>query len=263
MKKNSVSIVGSGWLGLPLAEHLIQQGYPVNLSTRRVEKLASFEQFGARPYLIDIDQLTFSDDFFDSDILICNITSKNQAGFTRLIEQIALSSIQHVLFISSSSVYLNTHTIVTENDDAEDSDSVLFQIEQAFQSCSHFDTTILRLSGLIGYQRHPGRFFSHGKVVSQPDAPVNLIHRDDCIGLISQIIEQSVWGDVFNGCADTHPSKRQFYSHARHLLDKPPPTFSDQTHGQTKTVSNAKIKQRLGYRFIYPDVMQIPFNEMG
>ena len=263
MKKNNVSILGSGWLGLPLAKDLIQQGYPVRISTRKTEKLVSFEQFGATPYIVDIDQALFPKAFFESDILICNITSKNQAGFDKLIEHIADSQIQHVLFISSSSIYLNANAVVTEDGDAEDTDNVLFQIEQTFQSCPHFDTTILRLSGLIGYQRHPGRFFSNGKVVPQPDAPVNLIHRDDCIKLISQILEQSAWGDVFNGCADTHPTKRQFYSHARHLLGEHPPTFSDQTLGQTKTVSNAKIKQRLGYHFIYPDVMQIPFNETG
>jgi len=263
MKKNSISILGSGWLGLPLATDFIQQGYPVRLSTRQTEKLTSFEQLGATPYLVDIDKALFPEGFFDSDSLICNITSKNQSGFTNLIDQIAHSPIQHILFISSSSVYLNTNTIVTEDEGAENPDSKLFQIEQAFQACSHFETTILRLSGLIGNQRHPGRFFANGKVVPLPDAPVNLIHRDDCIGLISQIIEQSAWGDVFNGCDDTHPTKREFYSHARHLLNQSPPIFSDQTHGQTKTVSNAKIKQRLGYHFKYPDVMQIPFNEMG
>jgi hypothetical protein len=47
--------------------------------------------------------------------------------------------------------------------------------------------------------------------VQQPYAPVNLIHRDDCIGIINAIIEQNVWAEVFNGCADTHPFKADIH----------------------------------------------------
>ena len=269
MTKNSLStqrlsILGSGWLGTPLAEHFVGQGYPVNLSTRKAEKLMPIKQLGAEAYLVDIDNDIYPSGFLaDADILICNITSKNKLGFASLIAQLAKSSIKHVLFISSSSVYRNTNALASEDADAEDPNSALYQIEQAFQACPEFTTTILRLSGLIGYRRHPGRFFANGKVVAQPDAPVNLIHRDDCIGLINQIIEQSAWGEVFNGCSDSHPTKRDFYSYARGLLGQPAPNFAYGAQNLTKIVSNAKIKQKLGYRFIYPDLMQIPFNEIG
>ena len=267
IKNNSsmprLSILGSGWLGSPLAQHFIAQGHQVKLSTRQAEKCESIKQLGAQPYLVDIDTPILPPDFFDSDILICNITSKNQAGYAALITQLAQSSIAQVLFISSSSVYRNTNALVAEDAGAEDPDSVLYQIEQAFQACPDFKTTVLRLSGLIGYRRHPGRFFANGKVVSQPDAPVNLIHRDDCIGLINKIIEQAAWGEVFNVCSDTHPTKRDFYSYTRSLLGESAPTFADGAQNQTKIVSNAKIKQNLGYQFIYPDVMKIPFNEIG
>jgi nucleoside-diphosphate-sugar epimerase len=139
----------------------------------------------------------------------------------------------------------------------------LYQIEQSFQKSPDFDSTILRLSGLIGYQRHPGRFFSHNKPVLNPDAPVNLIHRDDCIGLITAIIIKGAWGEVFNGCADTHPNKRDFYSHARQLVNQPPPLFAKTTEKQYKIVSNDKIKVQLGYEFLYPDLMNIHFTKDG
>jgi nucleoside-diphosphate-sugar epimerase len=270
MIKNSskiqrLSILGSGWLGSPLAEHLIEQGYRVNLSTRKPDKFEAITQLGAQPYLVNIDDSTSFPVAFlkEADTLICNITSKNKPGFASLIDQLAQSSIQHVLFISSSSVYRNTNALASEDTDAEDPDSTLYQIEQAFQACPEFTTTILRLSGLVGYRRHPGRFFANGKVIAQPDAPVNLIHRDDCIRLISQIIEQTAWGEVFNGCSDTHPTKRDFYSYARSLLGQPPPNFADGAQNMTKIVSNAKIKQKLGYHFIYPDLMKTAFNEIG
>lgn len=265
MNNKPISILGSGWLGFPLAASLINQGCQVNLSTRQTDKFANIKSIGAKPYLVDLDDSTSLSSGFldDAELLICNITYKNKAGFASLINQLSHSSVQYVLFISTSSVYRNTNDLVTEDEGAEDPDSVYYQIEQAFQACPNFKTTVLRLSGLIGYRRHPGRFFANGRVVQQPNSPVNLIHRDDCIGIITQIIQQAAWGQVFNGCSDTHPTKREFYSYARNLLGESAPIFADNTQIQTKIVSNAKIKQTLGYRFIYPDLMQIPFNEIG
>lgn len=150
---------------------------------------------------------------------------------------------------------------MTEDSHDEDTDSVLLHIETLFRANPNFKTTILRLSGLVGYSRHPGNFFANGKLVQHADVPVNLIHRDDCIGIIAAIINQDEWGEVFNACADTHPTKRIFYSHARALLGSSASSlsFADTNELEFKIVSNNKVKQQLNYQFIYPDVMTIPF----
>lgn len=256
-----ISILGSGWLGFPLAKDLMKLGHTINLSTRSIDKLASLTQTGITSYLVDIDDLsTEIQAFLAAEILIINITSKNKESFAKLIEEIEKSSIKNVLFISSTSVYKSANTIVKEDDAMEDTDSLLYQIEQLFSSNSHFKTTILRLSGLIGYSRHPGNFFKNGKSVPQPDAPVNLIHRDDCIGIINTIIKQKAWGEVFNGCATTHPTKREFYSYTRSLLNKPNPDFNNESASEYKIVSNEKVIKQLGYQFSHPDVMAIKFD---
>ena len=257
--KTTISILGSGWLGMPLARMFANLGHTIKLSTRTDTKFAEINSIHCEPYLVDIDTHTIDPSFLISDIVIINITSKNNDAFKSLVKQIEKSPIKYVLFISSTSVYKNTQSWVTESSHSELPESKLFQIEQLFSANNRFDTTILRLSGLIGYQRHPGLFFKQGKLVSSPDAPVNLIHRDDCIAIIKAIIEQCVWGEIFNACADNHPSKKQFYSHARSLLGQEAPSFSDSSESHYKIVSNDKIKQQLNYQFIYPDLMQIPF----
>jgi nucleoside-diphosphate-sugar epimerase len=259
----TISVLGSGWLGFPLAKSLLEQDYYVNLSTRNISKFSLLKQAGAKPFYFEIDHINDKmAEFLVANILIINITSKNLISFQSLINYIAQSPIKHVLFISSTSVYKNKNRLVTESDGDESTESILYQIEQSFQKSLDFDITILRLSGLIGYQRHPGRFFTHNKPISNPDAPVNLIHRDDCIGLIIAIIIKGAWGEVFNGCADTHPNRRDFYSYARQLLDAPPPLFTDTTESQYKIVSNDKIKAQIGYQFLYPDLMNIHFKKM-
>ena len=44
------------------------------------------------------------------------------------------------------------------------------------------DTTMIRFSGLIGYDRIPIKSIKRKKLVLNPDCPLNLIHRDDCVG---------------------------------------------------------------------------------
>lgn len=256
--KASVSILGSGWLGLPLAEHFVQLGYPVKASTRSEKRLSQIESRGATGFIVDIENLPDNiQRFLDSRILIINITSKNIEAFRALIKVIEISTVEKVLFVSSSSVYKNLNRVVTEEEGAENEQSVLFQIENLFRDNKHFATTIVRFAGLIGYTRHPGRFFKHGKVVQQADAPVNLIHRDDCVAIIYAIIEKEIWGEVFNAVADTHPVKREFYTQARKFLDLPPPEFSDAHELAYKIVSNQKVKRVLDYKFAFPDLMAI------
>ncbi len=259
IKIKTISILGSGWLGLPLAEHFITQGYQVHASTRSIDRLPELKRIKAEAFIVDIDNLGDISQFLQAGLLIINITCKNLTSFTQLIKQIEQSTIKKVLLVSSTSVYDNLNTVVTEDQGAELKDSPLWQIEQLFCHNAYFATTVVRFSGLVGYSRHPGRFFRSGKVVEQPDAPVNLIHRDDCIGITSAIIEQGVWGEVFNGCAATHPSKREFYTHARKLLNLPAPEFAQTFKPAYKIVSHAKVQQVLHYQFMHSDLMNMCF----
>ena len=259
--KPVISILGSGWLGLPLAELLAGSGFKVKASTRARNRLPLIEAKDVLAFLVDIENVTNRiQDFLESQILIINITSKNIEAFSRLIKEIENSNIEKVLFISSTSVYKNLNRVVIEDEGAEDIGSLLYQIEKLFQHNKNFQTSILRFSGLIGYSRHPGRFFKNGKSVQQSNTPVNLIHRDDCLGIITQIIEQDVWGEVFNATATTHPSKRDFYSYARQSLMLDNPDFVLNDDFQYKIVSNLKVRQVLNYQFIHPNLMELNFD---
>lgn len=215
-------------------------------------------QAGFNTYLVDIDQDSpIETHFLDADILIINITCKNLVGFERLVQEIERSSVSKVLFVSSSSVYQNLNREVTEDEAAENPDSPLFQIEQLFQQSSGFETSILRFSGLVGPGRHPGRFFRGGKVIKQPEAPINLIHLDDCIGIIDAILSHYAWGEVFNGCSDSHPSKREFYTQACGSAGFPIPEFAVAQTPAFKIVSNHKIKHQLGFHLHHPDLISL------
>ena len=199
--------------------------------------------------------------FLQSKVLIINIPSKDIDGFKRLVNEIEQSEIESVLFISSTSVYENSNTAITESDHAESMHHPLVIIENLFRDSDNFATTVVRFGGLIGYNRHPGRFFRGNKIVANPDSGVNLIHRDDCINIIEKIVVNECWGEVFNACADSHPTKREFYTHAAMLSGVPAPTFAESGEKACKIISNAKLKRMLDYSFLYPDLMAIRFAE--
>lgn len=257
--KNSISILGSGWLGLALAKSLQQNNKQIKLSTRSPDKIATISDSNISAYLVDIERLTESASaFLQSQTLIINITCKVKEAYQELIEAIQVSPIKQVLFISSTSVYPMQNGICNESDQLS-LDTPLREIEKLFTENTHFQTTILRFAGLVGPKRHPGRFFATGKKVRDANAKVNLIHLDDCIGIITAILEQQAWGQIFNGCADNHPSKKAYYSEMAKQLGYPEPDCLEPEVSATKEVSNQKVKSVLGYQFSYPDVYHFQY----
>ena len=165
----------------------------------------------ANPFVINIGSLSTNiQTFLQAEILIINIPVKNRGFFESLLKEIEKSKIKKVLFVSSTSVYKDENRVISESDGLELAESPLYKIETLLRDSKKFKITVVRFGGLIGYNRNPGKFFSKGKLVQNPDANVNLIHRDDCIGIIGQIIEQQVWGQEFNCCTDTHLQKGSF-----------------------------------------------------
>ena len=79
--------------------------------------------------------------------------------------------------------------------------------------------------------------------------PVNLIHLDDCIGIINHVIEQNIWGEVINGCCPEHPTRDEFYKKAAIVADVEPPLFDFSTEFKFKKVGTVKLTNQLGYTF--------------
>lgn len=254
---SNISILGCGWLGEPLAFFLKEKGFAVKGTTTSFDKLHRLQKEGIETFLLNLDSLEESIlPFLNADILIVNIPSKNIDGFQKLISYIEKSTIKKVLLVSSTSVYIDNNGTITENTLDRFSESPLLKIEQLFQKNNHFEATILRFGGLFGYTRKPGNFFSSGRSVSQPEATVNMIHRDDCVEIIYQIIIQNAWNETFNACADLHPTKRKFYSKATEVVGNPAPNFIEGESLSFKIIRNDKLKKCLNYTFKHSDIIK-------
>ncbi|MBP6757705.1 MAG: SDR family NAD(P)-dependent oxidoreductase, partial [Flavobacterium sp.] len=142
--------------------------------------------------------------------------------------------------------------VVTEetelNPDTE-SGKQLVQAEQLLQSNSNFKTTILRFGGLIGEDRHPIKFLAGRKNIENPNAPINLIHQDDCVGIIMEILKLNSWNETFNAVTPFHPSRKEYYTQKAIDLNLALPEFNTENSSFGKTISSSKIETVLGYSF--------------
>tara|TARA_B100000809_G_scaffold3324_1_gene3642 strand:+ start:105 stop:875 length:771 start_codon:yes stop_codon:yes gene_type:complete len=251
--KNKISILGCGWLGTALAKNLINLGYDVKGSTTSLKKIEKLNDIGIQPFIFDISKKeSYMSEFLSSEILIVSITSKNINDFKFFIKQVELSIIKNIIFISSTSVYPSNNQVVTEESFVEESS--LLQIENLFRS-NNLNVTILRFGGLVGYNRNPGKFHSIDRLIKDPEGFVNLIHRDDCLSIIEQLINQEIWGEIFNACSDDHPSRREFYTKKRKEVGIENSLFIEGANLTYKKVNSSKLKQHLNFRFKHPNLM--------
>ncbi len=272
---SAVSILGCGWLGLPLAKSLLLKGYVVKGSTTSESKLEVLKNAGISPFQIQLEahQIigTIEDFLKETDVLIIDIppglrresSTSNEITFVNkiknLIPYIEKSGIQKVIFVSSTSVYGDCFPIVeiTEeikpNPDTE-SGIQLAIVEALLQSNLNFKTTVIRFGGLLGEDRHPAKFLAGRTNVENPDAPVNLIQREDCIGIIEKILRQVQhdnweWNQTFNAVSPQHPKRKAYYHKKTEILNLPLPTFAKNSESKGKMISSKKVETILGYSF--------------
>ena len=260
-----ISILGCGWLGLPLAKSLLQNGHIIFGSTTSVEKITLLENAGITPFLIELSDVTIEGEIAsflkNSEILIIDIppklrrdSSENFVGkIQNLIPFIEKSSVKKVLFVSSTSVYSEGTTTITEDTipkpDTE-SGKQLLEAEQLLQSNKKFQTIVIRFGGLIGEDRHPIKFLAGRTNIENPDAPINLIHQMDCIRIIEAILQQDSKGnETFNAVAPYHPTRKEYYTQKAIELNLPLPEFNESKPSVGKLISSDKVEQVLGYSF--------------
>ena len=262
-----ISILGCGWLGLPLAKRLIEKGHSVNGSTTSENKLSVFEDAGINPFLVTLESESISENInsflTESEILIIDIPPKLRANtdfsqkifvdkIQNLIPLIEKSTVKKVLFVSSTSVYGDKNDFITEetipNPETESGKQLLLT-EEILQKNQNFGTTILRFGGLIGEDRHPVKFLAGKENLENPHATVNLIHQVDCINIIEAIIHQSKWNEVFNAVAPFHPTREEYYTQKARERNLLLPKFITEKSDLKKIISSQKIESILKYQF--------------
>ncbi len=271
MKNIKISILGCGWLGLPLAKKLLGNDYEVKGSTTSESKLEVFKNVGISPFLIKLEEneITGNLESFlaNTAVLIVDIPPKlrgnNKENFVQkiknLIPFVENSKVEKVLFVSSTSVYGDTFPIQERGEESAlnpdtEGGKQLVEVEKLLQSNENFQTTVVRFGGLIGPERNPAAFLAGKENVANPEAPINFIHQEDCIGIICAMLRQVEnetwnWNDTFNAVTPNHPNRENYYTEKALEMNLKVPTFVKDSTSIGKKISSKKLQNKLNYIF--------------
>ena len=275
-----ISILGCGWLGLPLGKFLVEKGHAVKGSTTSEDKISLLSSVGIEPFVIKFSpqmeagqssdyRLTalntdngkglpyYVSQFLDSEILIICIPPR--AGkfgedfhiqqIRSLIQYLPSSSIKSIIYTSSTSVYPELNREMTEDDEVLENHA-LIQVENLLKTLPQ-NVTILRCGGLMGGERIPAKYFA-GKTINTGKIPVNYVHQEDIIQIITMILEKGFWCETFNVVSPEHPLREEIYLKNCADLGFEKPIFEEATQQiPFKIISPQKLILRTGYEFKY------------
>ncbi len=278
----SISIIGLGWLGLPLAISLKKENYAEIRGTSRNEAKATAlkEKFAIDTYPLLIEgtetALPNYSPLFQSHIFVLNIPpGRGQDAVEQLYPQqiqLLLQAIINgskqgenkpwVIFTSTTGVYGPQNALLQEDSPCapqRDTAKAVYAAELLLNNYSQdIDSTILRLAGLVGAERQPGRFLAGKKNLDSGQTPVNLVHLTDLVSAVVLLIKKELKNDCFNICADEHPTHAQYYPAMCQLLGLEIPQFDNSSKTPLRVVDNSRFKQKSGFVYNYPNPLGFP-----
>ncbi len=218
---SKIGIIGCGWLGKALYKRLSQN-----------HTLECFDRVSTN------DNSTF----WQNDIIIISINTKN--NYLQTVKKIKKLSSKNIILCSSISIYREFIGEVDENTTITKK-SIQKEAEEIFDN-----TLILRLGGLMGYDRVAGRWKNNNKF---KDGEVNYIHRDDVINIIELSIQKNIKSGIFNLVAPLHPLRSSVHKVNSQKFGFKIGTFDGNI---SRVVSSQKIIDRLDYKFKYPNPLE-------
>jgi nucleoside-diphosphate-sugar epimerase len=231
----TIGMIGCGWLGNPLALHL-NKTHTVQCYTRSHRQESNLEY-------VYLPQGT--DRFWQHDLFIISISTKDNYLQSLKAFLLYIKPSASVILMSSTSVYKEFDTQVDET--SQITETTLQKEAEDLALSYRKNLLILRLGGLMGNDRISGKWKSASGFT---DGPVNYIHQEDILHIISKLIEKNIFRGVFNLVAPQHPLRSEVHKKNCKDFAFELGTFSGKTN---RTVSSDKLIKRLHYKFIHPD----------
>lgn len=264
-----VAILGCGWIGLELARYLKSRNYEVKGSVTRMERMEKLQQNGIVPYNIKLFENGIQGDITSflsgMEALVVDIPpglrKKSETNFLKkmqnLVPYIEKSGIKKLVYTSSTSVYKDTNEIPeyteeSETDNTNDAAIQLKNVELLFVNNPNFDASVLRFGGLLGKDRHPITYLSGKTGVKNAKAPVNLVHKNDCVAALALMLKLEEDNTIWNLVYPQHPEREEYYTRVAREKGLAIPEFEQTPKSSGKKISSSKIMDKLNFKFENP-----------
>lgn len=279
-----VLIIGCGYVGIPLGAELVRLGHEVFGVRRSADADEELKAAGITPLIADISRREELEKLPTGFDWVVNTVASNKGGAEEyeqvyfngtghLIDWLAANPPKKFVYTSSTSVYGQTDgSAVKESSPTEpqnDTGRILVQTEKLLLDAAQqnkFPAVILRVAGIYGPDR--GHLFqqylcNEAKMSGKGEQLINMIHRDDLVGVIIAALKSGRAGEVYNAVDDEPVAQIHFFRWLSETLGKYMPPFAteaetaERRRGLTqKKVSNRRLKMEMGYQFKYPTFRQ-------
>ncbi|WP_125720274.1 NADP-binding protein [Pseudoalteromonas rubra] len=226
---NKLVVAGAGWLGMPVAQAAVAQGWQVQATRRQPHDDELSRQ------LVHDGKTLVHNVSLQQAFWLCAMppgARREDSNYLETLEAtLALATelqMSGFLLCSSTGVYADADGHYTEQGALAATDSRRQRIlQQAEQLVLSHGGKVLRLAGLVGPGREPGQFIAGKALRSSAQERVNMVHRDDVVAAIMCVMSQ--WPQaraVYNICSPAHPLKRDYYQAHCALAGTVPPSFA-------------------------------------
>jgi nucleoside-diphosphate-sugar epimerase len=213
-----LAVLGAGWLGLPFCKAAHALGWDVAFT--QTEASAAFHHHYERWHSL-VYQLgqPFPDSFLEgAHRLVIALppslkgkTNHSLAPFEELAAWVGANVTCPVLILSSTGIYDGLQGLLSEENAPGPTLRAqhLFAIESAWaKHLSNF--TIFRLGGLIGPNRHPGKWAAEKLEVDRPEDSLQVLHLHDAVMALMTWLHDPFPG-TYNVVCDYRPNRLDFY----------------------------------------------------
>lgn len=260
-----LGILGCGWLGTLLATKLNSFKWNLKVSKTTAEGLEALRQLGFDSYSITLSENSLEGnlEFFENlDQIVVSIPPKrNDAmGFSQKIDYLInfLKSKKNckIIFLSSISVYGKKEGFFDETSTLSpetESSRQLVESEKMILKSSN-PSLILRLGGLVGYNRNP-IFHLHKKIIPNPNGIINFIHQKDAVEAIFKLLCKPKLEGIFNLVSPNHPKREDYYLQMAKIYNLSTPKFTKQNPVIKRQIKATKIQKLTDFNYQFDNLL--------
>ncbi len=287
MSNKRIVIFGCGYVGRPLAKSLAGAGHEVWLHSRNVESLGAVEEVPSeRKVSGNLHESGWHGKLSGNWDIAYNLVSSAGGGLDgyrlsyidgnqSIRDWAAGVGVERLIYSSATSVYPQTNGEWVSEEDVpaleqlSSSGQILYEAEQLVLGAPEFRSRIVaRLAGIYGPGRHLYLNRMREGVTAFPgdgNAWLNLIYLKDIVTALIGLAELDCASDVFNVVDDSPSRKQDIVDWLSAETGSAPMRFDPNAAGPraarrksgvglpNRRVSNAKLKQQLGWTPDFPD----------
>jgi nucleoside-diphosphate-sugar epimerase len=280
-----ILILGCGYAGVPLGAELVRQGHEVLGARRTTAGAEAMKAAGITPLTVDLTKPSDLEGLPRPFDAVINLVSAGRRGDADAYRQVYLEGTRNLLawlqgkplhkfiYTSSTGVYGQTDGSAVKEDSptqpARETSRVLVATEQLLLAAvrqHRFPAVILRVAGIYGPDRSYwlDQFLKKQvKIEGAGDRLMNMIHRDDLVGVLLAALKSARAGGVYNVVDDEPAPQLRFFRWLAETLGMGLPPFETPAEsaarppgGTNKKVLNRTLKMELGYAFKHPTFRQ-------